>query len=421
LCLNRKGSIKRYGFLEEKNNGERRGFQDSGPGGIRIFAHLHSLERSARQPYAAGVRALVDGRALKVGWLKPWPLKEYFRNVQIEKLNVLDEKIRFDIDEIINAQMDFQRVPGLALGIFHNGEPLLKKGYGNSNIELGVNVSPQTLFQSGSIGKIFTAACILLLVEDGVLNLDAKITTYFPDAPDTWRNIELRSFLNHTSGLEDGELDLQHEYTDTELLQRMYTWPMKFEAGTGWEYSNGGYEILGVLIKLKTGEHFGKFLKKRIFEPAGMSTARVISDRDIIFNRAAGYEWLGDELKNQNWVSQYLNSTGDGALYLSLNDYQAWDKVVSERSILKPETWAVALQPTKAQGGAIYPYGLGWEIYDVPSGCAVIGHDGAWQGFVTGLRRYESHGLTFVVLTNAADTDVDMILEKLIERVLRGI
>lgn len=329
------------------------------------------------------------------------------------------ENLEDDIDEIIGVQMGRQRIPGLALGIFKNGEPLLKKGYGRANVELDVNVTSQTLFQSGSIGKIFTAACVLLLIEDGVLKLDAKITEYFPDAPASWRNVALRDFLSHTSGLEDGELDPQYEYTDSELLQKIYTWPMKFEAGTGWEYSNGGYELLGILIKLKTGEHFGKFLKERIFEPAGMCTARVISDRDIVFNRASGYERLGNELKNQMWVSAYMNSTGDGALYLSLNDYQAWDKVVSERKILKPETWAEALQPARAQDGATYPYGLGWEIFDSDSDCRLIGHDGAWQGFVTGLRRFENYGLTFVVLTNVADADASLILEKVIERVLR--
>jgi CubicO group peptidase (beta-lactamase class C family) len=231
------------------------------------------------------------------------------------------------IDDYIRAEMDAQKIPGLSLAVIKNGEIVLAKGYGLANVEHQVPVKPETIFQSGSMGKQFTATAVMMLVEEGKLSLDDKITKFFPDSPQAWRNITVRHLLTHTSGLGDypEDFDLRRDYTEDELVQRIKTVPLAFQPGEKWSYSNLAYVMLGVLIHKVSGKFYGDFLQERVFKPLGMTTTRVISEADIVPNRAAGYRLVNGELKNQNWVSPTLNTTADGALYLTIYDMAKWD------------------------------------------------------------------------------------------------
>lgn len=320
------------------------------------------------------------------------------------------------IEAYVNAELKKQQIPGLALGIFHNGQPLRLQAFGLASVELQVPVRPDTMFQAGSIGKMFTAAAVLALVEDGKADLDTSIRTYLPDAPSTWQAVTLRRLLNHTAGLGDTELDLTRDYSDDDLLRAYYATPTEFAPGQRWAYSNPGYATAGILVRRLSGKHYSEILKERIFEPAGMRTAQLIHDRDIVPNRAASYVLGQDGLKNRDWVSPALNSTGDGSLLLSLLDYGRWDAIVSQRGLLRPTSWQLALTPAPLNNGTTYPYGFGWELDKGPDGQPVIGHSGAWQGFRTDLRRYDGDGITFVVLANLGSADVGRILQGVAER-----
>jgi len=130
-----------------------------------------------------------------------------------------------------------------------------------------------------------------------------------------------------------------------------------------------------------------------------MKTARVINEEDIIPNRAAGYRMVRGELKNQEWVAPKLNTTADGSLYLSVQDYIAWDKGLREKKILKPESWATINTPVTLTSGKRYPYGFGWTV-DSIAGQLRIHHGGAWQGFQTYISRYMGDDMTIVALSN---------------------
>jgi hypothetical protein len=125
----------------------------------------------------------------------------------------------------------------------------------------------------------------------------------------------------------------------------------------------------------------------------------VISESDIVPNRAAGYQLVNGELKNQDWVSPTLNTTADGSLYLSLQDYVAWDRGVRAKKILTPESWATVFTPVTLTSGNRYPYGFGWSI-DTVAGQLRIHHGGAWQGFQTYISRYIGDDMTIVALAN---------------------
>src|SRR6185436_15001395 len=148
-----------------------------------------------------------------------------------------------------------------------------------------------------------------------------------------------RNLLTHTSGIPDyteGAIDYRRDYTEDEMARLAYPLPLEFVPGTRWSYSNTGYLLLGVVIHRASGTFYGDLLRQRVFRPLGMMTARVISEADIVPHRAAGYELVDGELKNQDWVAPSINTTADGSLYLSLQDYIAWDRGLRAGALLKP-------------------------------------------------------------------------------------
>lgn len=286
------------------------------------------------------------------------------------------------IDKFIKTEMEKQKIPGVALAIVENGKISYAKGYGLANVEFQVPVKPETIFQSGSMGKQFTAAAVMMLVEDGKINLDDKITKYFADAPKAWKNITVRNLLTHTSGLPNdySDADYQRDFTEDELVKRAETFPLEFAPGEKWSYSNVGYKLLGVLIGKVSGKFYGDFLRERIFKPLNMTTARIISESDIVPNRAAGYELIDNKLENQAWVSPTMNTTADGSLYLTLDDMAKWDAVLGGGKLLKKPSFDEMWSPAKLNDGTTYLYGFGWGL-DKINGHHAVEHGGAWQGF----------------------------------------
>jgi len=315
------------------------------------------------------------------------------------------------IDNYVTAEMKRQRIPGLAVGIYDRGRILLAQGYGLANVELSVPVKPETIFQSGSTGKQYVSAAIMMLVEEGKLSLDDSITKYFPDAPDTWKPIRIKNLLSHTSGLAEyesgertgpkGPFYLRLDFTEDELVTKIEALPIEFLVGEKWNYRNTNYVLLGVIIHKITGMFYGDFLQDRIFKPLGMNSTRLISDADIIPNRSSGYEIVRNELKNQSWVSPTFNSTADGALYFNVLDIAKWDGALYGTRLLTQSSLDRIWTVYPLNDGKPNPsnYGFGWEINKI-KGHKVIQHGGAWQGFTCDISRYTDDNLTVVILTN---------------------
>ncbi|MCI0415735.1 beta-lactamase family protein [bacterium] len=309
------------------------------------------------------------------------------------------------MDDYIESQMKEQRIPGISLAILKNGKILKLQGYGFSNLEHQVAAKPETIYQSGSVGKQFTAAAVMLLVEDGKINLDDPVSKYFERTPKSWKKITVRHLLTHTSGIRDytqKDLDYWRDYTEDDLLQLLMKLPLEFSPGEKWNYSNSGYMLLGFLIHKACGKFYGDLLEERIFGLLGMTTAQVISESDIIANRAAGYELKNGKLENQRWVSPSLNTTADGALYLTALDMALWAEALNGEQLLKRESLTQMWTSVKLKNGTSYPYGFGWRI-GFQRGHRVIEHSGHWQGFSTAICRYPDFGLTVIVLANLAD------------------
>jgi CubicO group peptidase (beta-lactamase class C family) len=320
---------------------------------------------------------------------------------------------RKNVDELVQAEMTKQRIPGLSLAIVKNGEVVLAKGYGLANLEHNVSVTPQTIFQSGSLGKQFTATAIMMLVADGKIVLDEKISKYLGDVPEAWSTITVRHLLTHTSGLTDypDDFDFRRDYTEDELLKRAQAVTPAFKPGEKWLYSNLAYVTLGILIHKVSGQFYGDFLQERVFKPLGMTTTRIISETDIVPNRAAGYLLIKNEIKNQNWVSPSLNTTADGALYLTSLDLAKWDAALYGEKLLKQDLLQQMWTTAKLNNNNATDYGFGWALGQV-NGHRFVHHGGAWQGFTSHIARYVDDKLTVIVLDNLAGGNAALIAHR---------
>lgn len=322
------------------------------------------------------------------------------------------------IDTLVRREMQEQKIPGVSIAIVHKGKIIKEEGYGYANLEHQVKVSPQTIFQSGSVGKQFTAALILLLARDGKLNLHATIDKYLDKLPPEWQNITIHQLLTHTSGLDDPYriLDFKKNYTDQALIELEATVPMLFKPGEKWLYSNMGYHMLGFIANKVAGQFYGDQLRQRIFEPLGMQT-RIIDERTIIPHRAAGYDLVDGEWKNQAWVSPALNRTADGSLYLTAHDLALWDLALYQDFPLTAQEKELSWTPVTLNNGTRSDYGYGWFL-STTNNRKNIEHGGAWQGFTTQISRYVDDQLCVIVLTNRSQANPKRIADLIVGEIL---
>lgn len=312
-----------------------------------------------------------------------------------------------ELDDYVRAEMARSKIPGVAIAISRGGKIERAQGYGLANVEHQVATKPETVFQSGSVGKQFTSMAILMLVENGKLSLDDPISKHFAGSPSKWKPITVRHLLTHTSGIKDWEnedLDYRRDYTEDQLVKVAMGLPLDFKPGTQWSYSNTGYVLLGILIHKVSGQFYGDFLQERVFRPLGMTSTRVINEAEIVPNRAAGYVLVKGELKNQEWVSPTLNTTADGSLYLTVLDMAKWDAALHGHSLVKPETLTQAFTPVRLANGSSHDYGFGWDV-DEQRGHRLIEHGGSWQGFRSAIARYVDDSLGVFILTNLGEAE----------------
>ena len=323
----------------------------------------------------------------------------------------------------VNAEMQREHIPGLSLLVVKNGKVVRAEGFGLANVELQAPVKPETVFQSGSVGKQFTATAVMMLVEAGKIRLDDPLTKYFAGAPPSWQDVTVRELLSHTAGFGDypRNFNFRKDWTEAEELKLIESIPLAYPPGTKWDYSNLGYVTLGILIHRVTGEFYGDFLQQRIFQPLGMTSTRIISEADIIPNRSSGYRLVKSELKNQEWVAPMVNTTADGSLYFSVLDLAKWDAALYTEKLLKRSSLDLMWTPVRLKNGEPNKdgYGFGWFI-EQRHGHRCIYHDGAWQGFKTAIARYVDDQLTVVVLANLEQAKPENIAARVAELYLTG-
>jgi CubicO group peptidase (beta-lactamase class C family) len=312
------------------------------------------------------------------------------------------------VDRFIRAEVARQQIPGMSVAVLRGDSVLLARGYGFANLEHRVPATDSTVYAVGSVSKQFTAAAIVLLSQQGRLQLEDPITRYLPEGSTVWSGVTIRHLLTHTSGIpEDTTLDWRRDYSESELV-RSAAQPLQFKPGELESYSSTGYELLGVIIHRVTGVFWGDFVRDHIFRGLGMRTARVNSDTDIVPNRASGYYLVNDTLKNAEWVSPSINATAGGGLSFTVRDLAQWAKGINHAKVLGRAALEMSWTPVRLNNAGTYPHGLGWNLFE-QRGYRRIGHSGSWRGYHATIQRYPDFNLTVIVLLNLAQANSEGI------------
>lgn len=322
-----------------------------------------------------------------------------------------DDALSARVDEVVRAQMAEQKIPGVSLAVMRHGKIVKATGYGLANVELNVPMMPQMVFHSGSLAKAFTATAVMMLVEEGKIGLDEKVSKYLPQSPAAWNDVTIRRLLTHTSGIrdyfgEDGDpkFDFHQDFTEGELVRKFAAQTMRFPAGEKYSYCNAGYIMLGVVIHHVTGKFWYDFAKERIFDPLGMTSTRLISTSDIIPDRVSGYSLVNGQRKNDPWLAPSWFTTADGSLYTNVFDMAKWDAALYTERLIKRSTLEQMWTPVKLNNGTSYPYGFAWRVSDV-SGHRLIQHDGVDFAFTNRFARYVDDALSIIVFINLGEDD----------------
>jgi CubicO group peptidase (beta-lactamase class C family) len=345
------------------------------------------------------------------------------RGAGVARAHQSDDSLSAKVDEVVRTQMREQNIPGVSLAVMRNGKIIKATGYGLANVELNVPVTPQMVFNPGSVAKAFTATAVMMLVEERKIELNDKISKYLTEAPTAWDEITIRRLLTHTSGLrdyfgEDGDpqYDFHQDYTEDELVRKFAAQTLRSPAGEQWRYNNAGYVILGVVIHRVTGKLWFDFVKERIFDPLGMTSTRLLSTDDIIANRASGYQMVNGQRKNAPWIAPSWLTTADGSLCTNVFDMAKWDAALYTEKLIKRSTLEQMWTPVKLNNGTTYPYGFAWRVSEV-NGHRLIQHDGVDYGFTSRFARYVNDGLSVIAFINLGEDDEAVMPRRITDNV----
>jgi CubicO group peptidase (beta-lactamase class C family) len=334
--------------------------------------------------------------------------------------------------ENIFSKFASDRNPGCAVLVIKDGRNVFRRGYGVADLSTLQKIGPETNFRLASFTKQFTAMAVMLLVHDGKLRYEDRLTDVFPDFPAYGRTITIRQLLNHPSGLIDYEDIMAAQYKgipDEKIPQISDAGVLKllkeqtgtqFAPGTRWSYSNSGYVVLAQVIEKRSGMRFGDFLRTRIFEPLGMNgTTAYEKGRNEVARRAYGHTLIGG-VWHETDQSSTSATLGDGGVYTSLNDVEKWDRALREHTLLGEREMQPAYSAaTMANGaflqqldGGVAPlYGFGWFL-DPYRGHRRYAHYGETVGFRNAIQRFPDDRLTVIVLSKRAEVDAPALAER---------
>ena len=350
-----------------------------------------------------------------------------------------EERMTSKIDSLLSPLAD-AKSPGLAVLVRKDDQTIFSCGYGVRDLQTLARIDSRTNFRLASCTKQFTAMAIMLLVHDGKLRYEDKLTDVFPDFPGYGRTITIRQTLNHTSGLPDYESLMEtsnspasrrwserNQIQDAEVLALLEQQTgTQFPPGTKWSYSNSGYVILGLIAAKVSGKSFADFLHQRIFSPLKMDeTVAYEKGKTEVSSRAFGHskETNGWKQTDQSSTSATL---GDGGVYSSLDDLAKWDEALSRHTLLAENEMRAATTPVVlADGtppkwpadsdrpeGTPVSYGFGWFL-DPYRGHQRMWHYGDTRGFHTYIERFVKDKLSIIILCNRTDLDPEKIASQI--------
>ncbi len=354
---------------------------------------------------------------------------------------------RKQIDSVISA-VSKANEPGFAVLVKKGPAIFFEKGYGVRELGKPGAIDPATNFRLASVTKQFTAMAIMLLVHDGKLHYQDRLTDIWRDFPPYGHEITIKHLLNHTSGIRDYSTLMEDEekahgprwspekqIQDAEVLALLKAQEDgEFPPGAKWEYSNSGYVVLGLIVAKVSGMSYGEFLRTRIFAPLGMNNSAVYEKgKNEISNRAFGHSREKEAFQETD-QSPTSATLGDGGVYSNVEDLAKWDEGLTKFTLLSENEMLPAWTSARMLDGSPYfwpkdgkddkqtppeaiAYGFGWFL-DPHNSHARQYHDGETMGFRTTIQRYYNDKLTIIILSNRMDVSPHDLGEKIAEVML---
>jgi len=294
--------------------------------------------------------------------------------------------------------------PGVALRIILGNDVILERTSGLARVDAKTPIDAHTNFRLASITKHFTALAVLILIDEGRLSLETRLSAIFPDFPPYANAISIRHLLQHQSGLPDYEPLVPEAQAprvrDQAVLELLINQPaLDFEPGSQYHYSNSGYAVLAQVVEAIAEMPFQTFLADRIFAPSQLSqTIALVDGINAVNHRALGYAIEQDEIEERD-QSPYSAVLGDGGVYSSLTDLTTWHLMGFGQHLISPALFGAMHEP------ALEDYGFGWRI-DEFEGRPRYHHSGSTSGFRHFLAHFPESNLTLILLTNRAAPDV---------------
>ena len=310
------------------------------------------------------------------------------------------------MDEVVRASFEADEFTGAVL-VARDGEVLLDRGYGFANREWSVPNDGDTKFRLGSVTKQFTAVAIMLLNERGLVDLDAPVKTYLPDAPAAWDGVTVRHLLTHTAGVpnftdfDDYGASKTLPATIDSLIGRFRDRPLDFQPGEGWSYSNSGYILLTAIVEKASGKSYADFVAETLFQPLGMADSGYDSHAAVLPRRASGYAPTARGIVNADYIDMSIPQ-GAGALYSTTRDLLKWEQGLFGGRLLTPASLALLTTPVRNQ----YAFGL---AVTQAGGNTTIAHSGGIEGFNTHMAWDPDRRMTVIVLGNLNGPGSDQV------------
>lgn len=326
-----------------------------------------------------------------------------------------DKQIINELESYLSGQFNTNQ-PGCAVLVAKKGEVLYKKGFGLANMEWNTPIGTNTVFQIGSVTKLFTALGILQLAEKQKLSLKDSIQKYIPTFPTKGHTITIEHLLTHTSGIKDymtmnhsDPYVMRRDFSTMEIIDFFKNEPLEFIPGTKSSYSSSGSFILGYIIEIVSGIPYGQYINDNIFKPSGMSNSYYGDNSKVIPNRANSYSSENGIYKNGDYRSMTVPYAA-GALLSTVEDMYKWHQALYNNKLLGKDLLTKSVAAYELKDGTKGNFGYGWFVNFVQlEGSPTLAHSGGISGFNSLIMYLPKEDVMVVVLSNFQDAKVQEI------------
>ena len=342
--------------------------------------------------------------------------------------SVAQSRGSLNIDSILDQHFKKNDPYNGVILIAEKGKIVFQQAYGYRDIETGVKLKVDDVFELASVSKQFTAMIVMMLQQEGKLNYDDLVEQYL-SIP--YKGITIRHLLNHTSGLPDYQ-DIMDKHWDkskaagnNDILEYLskYAPPAMFIPGAKYEYSNTGYVLLASIAEKASSEDFSLMLRKRIFSKLNMkhTDIRTVAEKKKLSNLAYGHMLVegatsykkADSFPSSNYTIWLGNREGPGRISSTAEDLLKWDRALYDRTFLTPEMISEAFKPAVLNDGKLSQYGFGWDLVNDKRFGKIVEHNGDNPGYKTQIVRYIDADMTIILLCNNAHANFPTLLAAL--------